>query len=187
MVHGWTSSRREPMSNAGYLLDAGYNVLVFDLRGHGQSAGPIAMLGYSMGGALAIETGARGRSRLRGDRGQRLWQPGRRLPGGVPACDGPAGGALRAPPGRDWVGRPGHTLGAVRPVVDASRLHKPLLAIVGTADKVVPPSEGFDLFRAAPGPKQLLVVPGAGHVDGYRVDKALYEQTVLSFLARTIG
>jgi pimeloyl-ACP methyl ester carboxylesterase len=35
MVHGWTSSRREPMSKAGYLLDAGYNVLVFDLRGHG--------------------------------------------------------------------------------------------------------------------------------------------------------
>jgi alpha-beta hydrolase superfamily lysophospholipase len=25
------------MSKAGYLLDAGYNVLVFDLRGHGQS------------------------------------------------------------------------------------------------------------------------------------------------------
>jgi uncharacterized protein len=85
MVHGWTSSRAEPMSKAGYLLDAGYNVLVFDLRGHGLSdgdyttlgltepddvatavafarsrdPGPIALLGYSMGGALAVETGAR--------------------------------------------------------------------------------------------------------------------------------
>jgi len=78
-------------------------------------------------------------------------------------------------------------LSSVRPVQDAARLHKPLLAIVGTADQVVPPSEGFDLFSAAPGPKQLLVIPGAGHVDGYRVDRAQYEQTVLDFLARTIG
>jgi uncharacterized protein len=78
-------------------------------------------------------------------------------------------------------------LSAVRPVIDAARLHKPLLAIVGTADRVVPPSEGFDIFRAAPGPKQLLVVPGAGHVDGYRVDQARYERTGLGFLASTIG
>jgi fermentation-respiration switch protein FrsA (DUF1100 family) len=77
--------------------------------------------------------------------------------------------------------------GSVRPVLDAARLHKPLLAIVGTGDKVVPPSEGFDLFRAAPGPKQLLVVPGAGHTAGYQVDRAEYERTVLGFLAGALG
>jgi hypothetical protein len=31
------------------------------------------------------------------------------------------------------------------------------------------------------------VVPAAGHVDGYRVDQTRYEQTVVSFLARSIG
>ncbi len=213
MVHGWTSSRREPMSKAGYLLDAGYNVLVFDLRGHGQSdgnyttlgftesddvaaavafarsrdPGPIALLGYSMGGALAIETGARDAevSAVIEDSGfgslDNVFRAGFQRVTDLPAV--PFGLPLVAIGQVDL----GIQLGAVRPVVDAARLHKPLLAIVGTADKVVPPSEGFDLFRAAPGPKQLLVVPGAGHVDGYKVHKALYEQTVLSFLARTIG
>ena len=187
MVHGWTSSRREPMSKAGYLLDAGYNVLVFDLRGHGQSAGRIALLGYSIGGALAIETGARDAavSAVIEDSGfgslDNVFRAGFERVTDLPAV--PFGLPLVAIGQVDL----GIQLAAVRPVVDASRLHKPLLAIVGTADKVVPPSEGFDLFRAAPGLKQLLVVPGAGHVDGYRVDKALYEQTVLSFLARTIS
>ena len=213
MVHGWTSSRAEPMSKAGYLLDAGYNVLVFDLRGHGQSdgdyttlgfaepddvaaavafarsqdPGPIALLGYSMGGALAVETGARDAdvSAVIEDSGygslDNVFRAGFQRLTGLPPI--PFGLPLVAI-GQVDLRMP---ISGVRPVVDAARLHKPLLAIVGTADKVVPPSEGFDIFRAAAGPKELLVVPGAGHVDGYRVDQARYEQSVLSFLAGTIG
>jgi pimeloyl-ACP methyl ester carboxylesterase len=213
MVHGWTSSRAEPMSKAGYLIDAGYNVLVFDLRGHGQSdgdyttlgltepddvasavafarsrgPGPIALLGYSMGGALAVETGARDAdvAAVIEDSGYgslaSVFQAGFQRQSHLPAV--PFGLPLVAIGQVDLHMQ----LSAVRPVLDAARLHKPLLAIVGTADQVVPPSEGFDIFRAAPGPKQLLVVPGAGHVDGYRVDRARYVRTVLSFLASTIG
>jgi len=84
MVHGWTSSRREPYDKSQYLHAAGYNILVFDLRGHGRSdgshttmgwkepddvraavgkaasldPGPIALLGYSIGAATAIEEAA---------------------------------------------------------------------------------------------------------------------------------
>lgn len=213
MVHGWTSSRAEPMSKAGYLLDAGYNVLVFDLRGHGQSdgdyttlgltepddvatavafarsrdPGPIALLGYSMGGALAVETGARDAdvAAVVEDSGYgslaNVFQAGFRRQTGLPAM--PFGLPLVTIGQVDLHMQ----LSSVRPVLDAARLHKPLLAIVGTADNVVPPSEGFDLFRAAPGPKELLVVPGAGHVNGYRVDRTRYEQTVLSFLANALG
>lgn len=213
MVHGWTSSRREPMSKADYLLDAGYNVLVFDLRGHGQSdgdyttlgllepddvaaavafarsrdPGPIALLGYSMGGALAVETGARDAdvAAVIEDSGygdlDNVFRAGFQRQTGLPAM--PFGLPLVAIGQLDLhVG-----MGTVRPVLDAARLDKPLLAIVGTADRVVPPSEGFDLFRAAPGPKQLLVVPGAGHVDGYRVDRTRYERTVLNFLTGALG
>jgi uncharacterized protein len=213
MVHGWTSSRAEPMNKAGYLIDAGYNVLVFDLRGHGQSdgdyttlgltepddvasavafarsrdPGPIALLGYSMGGALSVETGARDAdvTAVIEDSGYgslaNVFRAGFQRETGLPAM--PFGLPLVAIGQVDL-----HVqLSAVRPVLDAARLHKPLLAIVGTADRVVPPSEGFDIFRAAAGPKQLLVVPGAGHVDGYRVDRAQYERTVLDFLAGTIG
>jgi uncharacterized protein len=213
MVHGWTSSRREPMSKAGYLLDAGYNVLVFDLRGHGQSdgdyttlgltepddvaaavafarsrdPGPIALLGYSMGGALAVETGARDAdvTAVIEDSGygslDDVFRAGFQRLTGLPPV--PFGLPLVAIGQLDLHMQ----LNGVRPVADAARLHKPLLAIVGTADKIVPPSEGLDIFDAAPGPKQLLVVPGAGHVDAYRIDRARYERTVLDFLARTIG
>lgn len=213
MVHGWTSSRREPMSKAGYLLDAGYNVLVFDLRGHGRSdgdyttlgyaepddvaaavafarsrdGGPIALLGYSMGGALAVETGARDAdvTSVIEDSGygslDDVVRAGFQRITGLPAT--PFALPLVAI-GQVDLRMP---IARVRPVLDAARLHKPLLAIVGTADQVVPPAEGFDIFRAAPGPKELLVVPGAGHVDGYRIDRARYERTVLGFLVRTIG
>ena len=213
MIHGWTSSRREPMGKAGYLLDAGYNVLVFDLRGHGQSdgdyttlgysepddvatavtfarsrdPGPIALFGFSMGGALAVETGARddGVSAVIEDSGygsvENVYRAGFQRITGLPPI--PFGLPLVAIGQLDLR----VPIDSVRPVTDAARLHKPLLAIVGTADHVVPPAEGFDIFHAAPGPKELLVVPGAGHVDGYRVDRARYERTVLGFLAGALG
>jgi hypothetical protein len=79
----------------------------------------------------------------------------------------------------------GTSLWNVQPAAMAARLHKPLLAIVGTADTIVPPAEGVALFKAAPGPKQLLEVPGAGHVQAYYTDNALYERTVLDFLAKS--
>jgi fermentation-respiration switch protein FrsA (DUF1100 family) len=213
MVHGWTSSRREPMGKAGYLLDAGYNVLVFDLRGHGQSdgdyttlgyvepddvasavtfarsrdPGPIALFGFSMGGALAVETGARDAdvAAVVEDSGygslDNVFRAGFERLTGLPPV--PFGLPLIAI-GQVDLRMP---ISAVRPVLDAAHLRKPLLAIVGTADRVVPPSEGFDIFHAAPGPKELLVVPGAAHVDGYRVDRTRYERTVLAFLARSLA
>jgi fermentation-respiration switch protein FrsA (DUF1100 family) len=51
----------------------------------------------------------------------------------------------------------------VQPAALAARLRKPLLAIVGGQDPVVPPVEGLTIFNAALGPKQLLYVPAAGH------------------------
>jgi pimeloyl-ACP methyl ester carboxylesterase len=45
MIHGWTASRQEPMGKSGYLHDAGYNLLLFDLRGHGASDGDYTTLG----------------------------------------------------------------------------------------------------------------------------------------------
>ena len=210
MIHGWTSSRAEPMSKAGYLLAAGYNVLVFDLRGHGASDGnyttmgfrevddvsaavtyaqamdrsaPIALIGYSMGAALAVEEAARnpavvavvedsGFSSLDAVFSADL----SRLTGGLPAM--PLGLAYVAIAQRDL----GFNISAVQPVVDASHLAKPLLAIIGSADKTVPPAEGYAIFAAAQGPKQLLVVPGAGHTQEYFVDPGVYKSTVLSFL-----
>jgi uncharacterized protein len=215
MIHGWTSSRAEPMSKAGYLLAAGYNVLVFDLRGHGASDGnyttmgykevddvhaavalaqqlepgaPIALIGYSMGAALAVEEAARnpavaavvedsGFSSLSAVFSADF----SRLFLGLPAM----------PLGFAYLTIAQHDLGfnpdAVRPVADAAHLGKPLLAILGTADQEVPPAEGYAIFKAANGPKQLLVVPGAGHTQEYFVEPGVYKATVLAFLASALA
>jgi fermentation-respiration switch protein FrsA (DUF1100 family) len=37
--------------------------------------------------------------------------------------------------------------------------------VAGDADSIVPVSQSRDIFAAAPGPKQLLVIPGADHND----------------------
>jgi uncharacterized protein len=214
MIHGWTSSRREPMSKAGYLAAAGYNLLVFDLRGHGASDGsyttmgfketddvraaialaqgldpgaPIALFGYSMGGALAVEEASRN-------------------PAVAAVVEDSAFSALSdvfsadfshlfgvpaMPFGLAYVAIAQHDLGldinSVRPVADAAHLTKPLLAILGTADKMVPPAEGYAIFNAALGPKQLLVVPGAGHTQEYFVEPDTYKATVLAFLAKSFA
>lgn len=74
----------------------------------------------------------------------------------------------------------------IDPLAFAARLDKPMLAIIGDADTIVPPAEGLALFHAAAGPKQLLEVPGAGHVGAYDTANRLYERTVLAFLASSL-
>ena len=43
------------------------------------------------------------------------------------------------------------------------------------------------IYAAAPGPKQLLMVPGAGHVQAYSAANAEYERAVLDFLSRSFA
>jgi fermentation-respiration switch protein FrsA (DUF1100 family) len=62
-----------------------------------------------------------------------------------------------------------------------------LLVIVGGQDTIVPPAEGLAIFKAAGGPKQLLEVPAAGHVQAYYAANGLYESSVLEFLTANLG
>jgi uncharacterized protein len=211
MVHGLSNNRREGLDKAGYLHQAGYNLLVFDLRGHGQSdgsgttmgyrepadvsaavaearslsPGPIALIGYSLGAAVSVEEAA-----VNPDVTAVVEDSGFSSAGAVFMArfsevthlpDMPWAAAVVAFGQMDI----GTSLWNVQPAAMAARLHKPLLAIVGTSDTIVPPSEGLALFKAAAGPKQLLEVPGAGHVQAYYTDNALYERTVLGFLAKS--
>ena len=208
MIHGWTSSRAEPMSKATYLHAAGYNLLVFDLRGHGTSDGsyttmgfaepvdiraavsfalrqeptaPVALVGYSMGGALAVEAAARD-PRVVGvvdDSGYGSL---------VDVIGNRFAGLTRLPAALDFLmlaiqrADLHFDASSVRPASDAARLHRPLLTIIGTADTMVTPAQARRVYDAAAGPKELLMVPGAAHVAGYDRDRPTYTRTVLAFL-----
>lgn len=212
MVHGLSNNRSEGFDKAGYLHQAGYNLLVFDLRGHGQSGGsgttmgyrepedvsaavaearslspgPIALMGYSLGAAVSVEEAA-----VNPDVTAVVEDSGFSSAGDVFVA---RFSEVTHLPGVPWAAPllalaqmdTGTSLWNVQPVAMAARLHKPLLAIVGTADTIVPPAEGVALYNASEGPKQLLEVPGAGHVQAYYADNALYERTVLDFLARSL-
>jgi pimeloyl-ACP methyl ester carboxylesterase len=212
MVHGLGSNRDEPLARAAYLHTAGYNLLVFDLRGAGESdgggptmgyrepldvraavaearrldRGAVALFGYSMGAASVIEESATDPnvSAVIEDSGfssaaeviLARFTAITRLPSVPFAAAVFAFGTL------DFGTSPWN----IDPAAMAARLHKPLLVIVGGHDQVVPPVEGLAIYRAAAGPKQLLEVPAAGHVNGYAVATGLYESRVLDFLAESL-
>lgn len=60
----------------------------------------------------------------------------------------------------------------------------PVLFIHGTEDTFVPISMTYENYKACAGPKELFVVPGAGHGTSYLVDGPGYEKRVLSFFAQ---
>ncbi|WP_416676594.1 alpha/beta hydrolase [Egbenema bharatensis] len=63
-------------------------------------------------------------------------------------------------------------------------LQSPVLFIHGLADTTVPPSMSQKLYAAAPDPKQLYLVPEAGHNNVAEVAGAEYLQTVQSFVLK---
>jgi uncharacterized protein len=61
----------------------------------------------------------------------------------------------------------------------------PILIIHGERDELIPVSEGLDLYEAAPEPKELFLVAGAGHNDVSMVAGPAYSRRISGFLAAT--
>ena len=66
-------------------------------------------------------------------------------------------------------------------------MRAPILLIAGGRDAHTPLAESQRLFEAAPGPKDLWVLPEAAHQDFHRVAGAGYEARILDFLAAHLG
>jgi fermentation-respiration switch protein FrsA (DUF1100 family) len=65
------------------------------------------------------------------------------------------------------------------------KLSLPLLVIHGDADPKVPLEMGLELFAAAPGPRELMVLPGAVHSNCYKAGGESYWQAWERMLAVT--
>jgi uncharacterized protein len=71
---------------------------------------------------------------------------------------------------------------AAQPGVSAT----PMLLVVGDRDAVTPVDQVRAVARRYPR-AEVLVVPGAGHLQAIKVDRQAYTATVLDFLARALG
>ncbi|MDV6344703.1 alpha/beta hydrolase [Nitrosomonas sp. Is37] len=72
----------------------------------------------------------------------------------------------------------------LNPIDRISNLNTPILLISGTHDRHTTQSEAERLFDAALQPKELWIVPGAGHYNMYTYGSRSYEERVSSFLSK---
>lgn len=78
----------------------------------------------------------------------------------------------------------GETYGSLEKI---GRARCPVLVIHGERDELIPMEEGLELYRAAPEPKELYLVPGAGHNDVSLVAGEEYVRRIGSFLESCSG
>jgi pimeloyl-ACP methyl ester carboxylesterase len=214
LLHPMSGDRRAMLDRARLLAAHGIGALAVDLRAHGETRGRritfglaeaedahaaveyarersanerIGAIGYSLGGASALL----GRAPVAVD-ALVLEAVYPSLADAIEARIamrlGRFAGRLLAPLFAAQV-RPrlGAPLSALRPIEAIRRLASPVLVAGGARDPKTPFRQTERLFAAAPQPKELWRVEGAGHEDFLARDPAGYRERVLGFLRRYLG
>ena len=208
-LHGYGDDKQQAMHVAPWLHEAGYHVLAFDFRAHGESDGsettvglaevedvraavahartregaaPVALLGWSMGASTALNAAAHV-PEVRAFVADSAFATLENIASNsiTHFTDLPKYpfGPLAVVFAGWMVGR---DVGDNRPIDHVASLGRPALFIQGADDTIVYPEEdGAALARATPGAAYWLV-PGASHVGARTVDPAGFEARVLSFL-----
>ena len=208
LMHGFAGNRLPDLLEFVPWLQRNYNVLQFDFRGHGASGdarislgsleredvaaavrfvesrglGPSALMGLSMGGAVAILAAGdlpvaavvadAAFADLRNPVANRMRLDGYPLPR-LGSWLIVTAAALRA---RVALVHPLQRVAMIAP--------RGLLLIAPRADRLISYRQSVKLYQAAQEPKELYIVDGADHSAAHAVGGAEYERRVLSFLAR---
>jgi len=165
-VYSWSLVRRE-------LLPLGCRMLLIDYHGYGKSGGEPHEAGLYLDGKAAL-----GWLHRKGLEDGEIIVFGKSL-GGAVACEVARSRDLRAlilestftslagMAGRLFPMLPGGiSLGEEYSSIEKiGGINCPLLVIHGERDELIPVEEGRALFDVAPEPKELYLVPGAGHND----------------------
>ncbi len=217
LAHGYTSQGKDMGSFARfYRDDLGYNVLMPDARGHGQSGGDyigfgwperkdyllwiqelltklgddvqIVLHGISMGGATVMMVS------------------GEPLPNQVKAIIEDCGYTsawdelayqlkrmYKLPvfpilPATSFVTRKkaGYSLSEASALKQLERNTRPMFFIHGEEDRFVPIEMVWELYQACRSEKEIYIVKGAGHGTAFGTDRVAYVQKVSAFLDRFI-
>ncbi|MBY0526811.1 MAG: lysophospholipase [Gemmataceae bacterium] len=215
LFHGMRNNRTQTLDRTQFLVPAGYRCVAFDHRAHGESSGkrtsfgyyegrdvaavldfvrrrwphePRAALGISMG-AAALCFGAAHASRLDAIILESMYHDVgnafvRRIGNKYPAW------FKRLSTGAVWITerRLGIRLEQLAPVEHIGNLEPaPVLVLTGTEDIHAPPEEAEILLRRCRGPRELWLVPRAGHTDMCEAGGQPYRRRILDFLHRWLG
>jgi pimeloyl-ACP methyl ester carboxylesterase len=189
-LHGSADNRTSGLFVAERFTRRGYDVVVYDSRAHGESEGeactygyyekqdlrhvidavepgPVAVLGVSLGGAVALQAAAID-ARIRTVVAVSTFSDLRtvateRAPRIASTDDIEAAFRLAESIAHFRVDD-------VSPVASARKIEVPVLLVHGQDDHETPAAHSQRIFAALPGPKRLLLVPGAGHDDALRAD-----------------
>ncbi len=206
LLHGVANNRASVAGVVGRFTARGLEVIAYDSRGHGESAGdictygywekadlarvvqampagPVILLGTSLGAAVALQEAAAD-ARVAGVVAAETFSDLRTVVRERAPWFLPAPVVWRA-----FViaeSRGGFRADAVSPVEAARRIRVPVLLVHGARDVNTPPDHSRRVLAALHGPKELLLVEGAGHNQSLGVESAWQriERWVEEVLAR---
>ena len=213
-MHGSGQNRAIMVPRARFLHQAGYALLLFDFRAHGESEGSFktfgrgeredakaalallkertgvsqtAIIGFSLGGAAAILGPAP------------LDTDAFILEAVFPSIEAAVANRIKLRLGKPFAWtqalislqiplRTGTPLKSLRPIDQIGRIQEPIFLIAGAEDRRTTASESEKLFRAITShEKRFWLVPGANHTNFHAAAPIEYEQRVLEFLADSLG
>ena len=206
--HGYTDNRWGAMKYARIYLDRGYDVVVYDLRGHGENARTFCTYSVREGHDLADLLGQLQREHpeytLWGLQGESLGSASTaaclgehpRVAFAVADCGfseirGVLEAGVRGMHLPGWMTgvaslcakiRYGYSFGEMRPVDRLRGNTVPLLLIHGADDTFILPRHSEALRAATSGPCRLVLIPGAGHAASVLTDPEAYGRAVTEFL-----
>lgn len=217
IAHGYSGKGKDMGATAKiYYEHSGYNVLIPDARGHGQSEGDYIGFGWPERRDylkwiefVLQETGPQAQIVLHGvsmGGATVLMASGEELPPQVKAVVADCGySSVKAQlsyqlrrmyhlPGFPFIHfaslitriKAGYFFGEASALKQVRKAKVPILFIHGDADKFVPFFMMEDLYQACSAPKDKLVVHGAGHGLAYDTDKSEYIARVDNFIARYV-
>jgi alpha-beta hydrolase superfamily lysophospholipase len=211
LVHGLGSNRGELLEEAELLVAHGYGALLIDLRNHGSSQGELTTLGYDeVKDVEAAYQYLVNRTEVDADRigllGNSLGaivaiRAAARIPdiravvaqSGLTSLEDNIGDSFQAVTGLprfpfaplvimigEW--RSGVAINQVRPIDDVRTFRSQALLLVhGEDDQTIAVENSLQLYEAAREPRELYIVPNAGHGGLMAADPARYEAVVVGF------
>jgi len=211
-IHGLNRSRLELLERAAEANRAGYGVLLFDLRNHGESGRAYTTIGvFESRDVCAASKWARS---IAADRPQILWGVSMGASSAILAAKQCPGFAAIVSDSsflsfRDTVAHhlklifrlPAFPIANLIVSITGLRMgfdpedgnveaairdvNVPMMFIAGSADRRMPPALAQQMFSEAPNPvKELLLIPEAGHGEAFATDRRTYMNSVYRFLER---